>query len=204
MKFGFIAKHRGDWPVNLMCEALGVSRGGFYAWLTRLPSHRSRQDEKLGVQVRQSFLRSDRTYGARRVWRDVLEQGLSCGLHRIERLMRDQALRARPRRRGLPKDRGARSAVAEHLLDRQFQAEAPNQKWVADFTYIWTAEGWLYVAAVLDLYSRRIVGWSMQDSMTSQLVVDALMMGVWRRGKPTALLHHSDSKNVCTSHSWTS
>jgi putative transposase len=82
--------------------------------------------------------------------------------------------------------------VAENLLDRQFQAEARIQKWVADFTYIWTAEGWLYVAAVLDLYSRRIVGWSMQDSMTSQLVVDALMMGIWRRGKPTALLHHSD------------
>ncbi|WP_156895572.1 IS3 family transposase [Massilia putida] len=199
LKFGFIAKHRGVWPVNLMCEALGVSRGGFYAWLTRPLSRRSKQDEKLGVQVRQSFLRSDRTYGARRVWRDVLEQGLPCGLHRIERLMRDQALRARPRRRGLPKDRGARSAVAENLLDRQFQAEAPNQKWVADFTYIWTAEGWLYVAAVLDLYSRRIVGWSMQDSMTSQLVVDALMMGVWRRGKPSALLHHSDQGSQYTS-----
>lgn len=202
MKFGFITKHRGVWPVNLMCEALGVSRGGFYAWLTRPPSQRSRQDEKLGVHVRQSFLRSDRTYGARRVWRDVLEQGLPCGLHRIERLMRDQALRARPRRRGLPKDRGARSAVAENVLDRQFHAAAPNQKWVADFTYIWTAEGWLYVAAVLDLYSRRIVGWSMQDNITSQLVVDALMMGVWRRGKPTALLHHSDSNNVHASHSW--
>ena len=199
MKFGFVAKHRGVWPVNLMCEALGVSRGGFYAWLTRPPSERSRKDEMLTAQVRQSFLRSDRTYGARRVWHDVLEQGLSCGLHRIERLMREQALRARPRRRGLPKDRGARSAVAENVLDRQFQAEAPNQKWVADFTYIWTAEGWLYVAAVLDLYSRRIVGWSMQDSMTSQLVVDALMMGVWRRGKPTALLHHSDQGSQYTS-----
>ena len=199
MKFGFIAKHRGAWPVNLMCEALGVSRGGFYAWLTRPPSQRSRQDEKLSVKVRQSFLRSDRTYGARRVWHDVLEQGLSCGLHRIQRLMREQALRAHPRRRGLPKDRGARSAVAENVFDRRFHAEAPNQKWVADFTYIWTAEGSLYVAAVLDLYSRRIVGWSMQDSMTSQLVVDALMMGVWRRGKPTALLHHSDQGSQYTS-----
>ena len=98
--------------------------------------------------------------------------------------MREQALRARPRRRGLPRDRGARSTLTENVLDRQFYAEAPNQKWVADFAYIWTAEGWLYVAAVLDLYSRPIVGWSMQDSMTSQLVVDALMMGVWRRGKP--------------------
>ncbi|MDR6155566.1 putative transposase [Acidovorax delafieldii] len=199
MKFGFVAKHRGAWPVNLMCEALGVSRGGFYAWLTRPRSQRSLSDEVLGAQVHQSFVRSDRTYGARLVWHDVLEQGQACGLHRIERLMREQALRARPRRRGLPKDRGTRSAVADNVLDRQFRADGPNQKWVADFTYIWTAEGWLYVAAVLDLYSRRIVGWSMQESMTSQLVVDALMMAVWRRGKPVALLHHSDQGSQYTS-----
>lgn len=96
MKFGFIAKHRGVWPVKLMWEALGVSRGGFYAWLTRPPSQRGSQDEKLSVKVRQSLLRSDRTYGARRVWHDVLKQGLSCALHRIERLMRELALRARP------------------------------------------------------------------------------------------------------------
>ncbi|WP_123295867.1 IS3 family transposase [Comamonas sp. BIGb0124] len=199
MRFGFMAKHRGAWPVNVMCEALGVSRGGFYAWLSRPRSRRSLDDEVLGKHVQQSFVRSDRTYGARRVWRDVLEQGQACGLHRIERLMREQALRARPRRRGLPKDKGERSAVAENVLNRQFQADAPNQKWVADFTYIWTAEGWLYVAAVLDLYSRRIVGWSMQDGMTSQLVVDALMMAVWRRGKPVALLHHSDQGSQYTS-----
>ena len=199
MRFGFMAKHRGAWPVNVMCEALGVSRGGFYAWLSRPRSQRSLDDEVLGKHVQQSFVRSERTYGARRVWRDVLEQGQSCGLHRIERLMREQALRARPRRRGLPKDKGERSAVAENVLNRQFQADAPNQKWVADFTYIWTAEGWLYVAAVLDLYSRSIVGWSMQEGMTSQLVVDALMMGVWRRGKPVALLHHSDQGSQYTS-----
>ena len=106
--------------------------------------------------------------------------------------MRAQALRARPRRRGLPADRGERGAVAGNVLDRQFQADAPNQKWVAHFTYLWTAEGWLYVAVVLDLYSRRVVGWSMQSSMTSQLVADALMMAVWRRGQPIELLHHSD------------
>lgn len=105
--------------------------------------------------------------------------------------MRTQALRARPRRRGLPKDVGERSAIADNVLARQFQADAPNQKWVADFTYIWTAEGWLYVAVVLDLYCRA-VGWSMHARMTSQLVADALMMAVWRRGRPQALLHHSD------------
>lgn len=199
MKFEFVAKHRGAWPVNLLCEALGVSRSGFYAWLVRPPSLRSKADEVLGAQVRQSFVGSDRTYGARRVWHDVLAQGHHCGLHRIERLMRLQGLRARPRRRSLPKDQGVRSAIADNVLDRQFQADAPNQKWVADFTYIWTAEGWLYAAVVLDLYSRRVVGWSMHSSMTSQLVADALMMAVWRRGRPVQLLHHSDQGSQYTS-----
>jgi len=199
VKFEFVAKHRGAWPVNLVCEALGVSRSGFYAWRSRPPSRRSLDDQALGAQVRNSFIGSDRTYGARRVWHDVLALGHRCGLHRIERLMRAQALRARPRRRGLPQDRGERSAVASNVLDRQFQADGPNRKWVADFTYLWTAEGWLYVAVVLDLYSRRVVGWSMQAGMTSQLVADALMMAVWRRGKPVELLHHSDQGSQYTS-----
>ena len=194
MKFGFVAKHRGAWPVLMMCEALGVSRSGFYAWLVRPQSQRSLDDESMGLAVRQSFLDSDRTYGARRIWHDLLADGASCGLHRVERLMRAQALRARPRRRGLPADNGERKAdaIAPNLLDRQFEAEGPNKKWVADFTYIWTAEGWLYVAAVIDLFSRRVVGWSMKAEMTAQLVTDALVMAIWRRGKPDALLHHSD------------
>lgn len=199
MKFGFVAKHRGAWPVLMMCESLGVSRSGFYAWLNRPRSQRSLDDEVLGSKVRQSHIGSDRTYGARRVWHDVLAMGQSCGLHRVERLMREQALRARPRRRGLPVDKGQRSIIADNVLDRQFEAEVPNQKWVADFTYVWTAEGWLYVAVVLDLYARRVVGWSMQNSMTSQLVADALMMAVWRRGKPVELLHHSDQGSQYTS-----
>jgi putative transposase len=199
MKFGFVAKHRGVWPVAWLCEALGVSRSGFHAWLGRAPSARARSDEMLGARVRASFIASYRTYGARRVWHDVLAEGQPCGLHRIERLMRQQALKARPRRRGLPKDDGQRSVIAENVLDRQFSAEAPNQKWVADFTYIWTAEGWLYVAAVIDLFSRRVVGWSMSATMTAQLVTDALMMAIWRRGKPDALLHHSDQGSQYTS-----
>ncbi len=201
MRFGFVVKHRGTWPVDVLCEALGVSRSGFYAWVTRVPSRRARTDEALGAAVRTSFLASDRTYGARRVWRDVLEAGHGCGLHRIERLMRRQALRARPRRRGLPLDRGTRpdAAAAPNLLDRQFTAAGPNQKWVADFTYVWTVEGWLYVAVVLDLYSRRIVGWSMHRDMTAQLVTDALTMAVWRRGATQALLHHSDRGSQYTS-----
>jgi putative transposase len=177
-----------------MCGALGVSRGGFYAWLTRPRSKRSRENEELGAKVRASFLSSDRTYGARRVRKDLAAEGVFSGLHRIERLMRLHALKARPRRRRLPPDLGDRPAgsIAPNVLDRGFEATAPNRKWIADFTYVWTAEGWLYVAAVIDLFSRRVVGWSMSAGMTAQLVTDALVMAIWRRGKPDALLHHSD------------
>jgi putative transposase len=200
VKFGFIAKHRGIWPIGWLCEALGVSRGGFYAWLRRPHSQRSRDNKELAAKVRASFLGSDRTYGARRVWRDMLAEGISCGLHRIERLMRLQALKARPRRRRLPPDLEREApAVAPNVLDRSFEAPAPNRKWIADFTYIWTAEGWLYVAAVIDLFSRRVVGWSMSAGMTAQLVTDALVMAIWRRGKPDALLHHSDRGSQYTS-----
>lgn len=200
MRFAFIAKHRAVWPVAWMCAALNVSRSGFHAWLTRSPSQRSRDDDAILAKVRTSFVGSDRTYGARRVWHDVLAEGVSCGLHRIERIMRENAMRARPRRRrGLPKDEGVRATAAGNLLERQFAADGPNRKWIADFTYIWTAEGWLYVAAVIDLFSRRVVGWSMQASMTAQLVADALVMAVWRRGKPHALLHHSDQGSQYTS-----
>jgi putative transposase len=201
VKFGFIAKHRGIWAVEWMCGALGVSRGGFYAWLRRPPSERSRTDEALSTKVRASFIGSDRTYGARRVWHDLLAEGVSCGLHRIERLMRQHGLKARPRRRRLPPDLGERqaSAVAPNVLDRAFAAPAPNRRWIADFTYIWTAEGWLYVAAVVDLFSRRVVGWSMSAAMTAQFVTDALVMAIWRRGKPDALMHHSDRGSQYTS-----
>ncbi|MBG6161725.1 transposase InsO family protein [Labrenzia sp. EL_195] len=112
--------------------------------------------------------------------------------------MRGNALRARPRRRGLPKDGGERSVIMPNVLDRQFAADRSNQKWVADITYLWTAEGWLYVAAVIDLFSRRVVGWAKNNSMTSQLVTDALIMAIWRRGKPDALLHNSDQGNQYT------
>ncbi len=199
MKFAFIAKHRSIWPVAWLCEALGVSRSGFHAWLNRSPSHHARYDEVLLDKIKGSFKDSDRTYGARRVWHDLLAEGFSCGLHRVERLMRTNALRARPRRRGLPKDGGERSVIMPNVLDRQFAADRPNQKWVADFTYLWTAEGWLYVAGVIDLFSRRVVGWSMNSSMTSQLVTDALIMAIWRRGKPDTLLHHSDQGSQYTS-----
>lgn len=175
MKFGFIAKHRSVWPAAWLCEALGVSRSGFHAWLKRRPGTRILTDKALLPAIRSSFVTSARAYGARRVRRDVLADGFSCGLHKIERLMRANALRARPRRRAAPKDEGERSisAIAPNVLDQPFTAELPNRKRIADFTYVWTAEGearqgsgdaqhrwmagegWLYAAAVIDLFSRR-------------------------------------------------
>ena len=201
MKFAFVAKHRAIWPVAWLCKALDVSTSGFHDWLNRSPAKRTLENESLQGLIRQSFQDSDRTYGARRVWRDLLAEGVSCGLHRVERLMQQNALKARPRRRKLPSDTGLRfiNAIAPNVLDRQFYATQPNRKWIADFTYIWTAEGWLYVAAVIDLFSRRVVGWSMSATMTAQLVTDALLMAIWRRGKPDALLHHSDQGSQYTS-----
>ena len=197
--FGFVAKHRGIWPVSWMCDALGVSRSGFHAWLTRPRSHRSVRDEHVGALVKASFLRSDRTYGARRVWHDVLAEGVDCGLHAVERLMRLQGLRAR---QGGDVFRRIRATERSSLRTSSTAHSMPTgrtEKWVADFTYVWTAEGWLYVAVVLDLFSRRAVGWSMKDAMTSQLVTDALMMAIWRRGGPKELLHHSDQGSQYTS-----
>lgn len=182
------------WRTRELCEALGVSRGGFYEWMRRPESRRSREDRALTVQIRTSFEESDRTYGSPRVLRDLRAWGFSCGIHRVERLMRLAGLQARKKRRRLPMDTGIRSehAIAPNVLDRQFEATAPNQRWVADFTYVDTSEGWLYVSVVLDLFSRRVVGWAMKNAMTAPLVVDALMMAIWRRGKPEQLLHHSD------------
>jgi putative transposase len=192
VKFGFVAKHREVWPVKVQCEALGVSPSGFHAWCRRPMSARARSDAAILQTIRASFVLSDSTYGVRRMLAEVRDAGHACGRDRVARLMRDAALRARPRRRGLPSDVGVRAMIAPNVLDRQFTAAAPNQKWVADFTYIPTREGWLYVAAVIDLFSRRVVGWSMQPTMTSQLVTDALLMAVARRGPAGPLLHHSD------------
>ena len=199
VKFGFVAKHRGTWPVDVLCEGLGISRSGFYAWRRRPQSVRARTDAAILQTIRASFVLSDSTYGARRMIDEVRDAGHVCSRERVARLMRGAALRARPRRRALPNDTGVRAIIAPNVLDRAFTATAPNQKWVADFTYIWTSEGWLYVAAVLDLFSRRVVGWSMQAAMTSALVTDALMMAVWRRGPAATLLHHSDQGSQYTS-----
>ena len=200
MRFEFIAKHRGIWPVTWMCEVLDVSPSGFYSWRTRPPSHRSLYDEVLIKDIRRSFADSEKTYGVRRIWLDLLDWDHEIGRERVARLVRSLKLIAQPKRRKRPVDQGERleHAIAPNTLDREFTATSPNQKWVADFTYVWTSEGWLYVAAVLDLFSRRIVGWSMKSRMTSDLVTDALIMAIWRRRPEPELLHHSDQGSQYT------
>jgi putative transposase len=184
-----------------MCRMLAVSRAGFYEWHARPLSRRSLEDARLLPLIQTSFAASDGTYGAIRVARDLRDWGERCGKRRTGRLMRRGWLGAPPTRRRRPADEGVRPehSIAPNVLDRQFEADGPNKKWVADFTYVWTAEGWLYVAVVLDLYSRKAVGWSMSGQMTAQLVTDALLMAIWRRGKAMDLLHHSDQGSQYTS-----
>lgn len=194
MKFAFIAQHRPVWPTRLMCRLVGVSSSGFYEWLERPQSARSLANARLLIRIWESFALSDQTYGSPRVWKDLVVAGEHCGENRVARLMRLASIRAQPKPHRKPTDAGVRPehSIAPNVLDRDFAASAPNRKWAADFTYIWTGEGWLFLAVVVDLFSRRVVGWSMQSSMTAQLVLDALIMALWRRGKPNELLHHSD------------
>ena len=153
MKYAWIAKQRGTWPTRVMCTLLEVSSSGFYEWLGRGPSARSLEDTRLTRGIRESFQLSDRTYGSPRVWRDLREAGERCGRHRVARLMQLAQMKARAKRRRLPGDDSIRLEhnIAENHLQREFEADSPNKKWVADFTYVWTAQGWLYVAAVMDL-----------------------------------------------------
>jgi len=201
VRFAFIAKHRGIWRTKEMCEALGVSRGGFYDWMNRPESVRAKANRELVVHIRTSFEQSDHTYGSIRVLRDLRAWGHRCSRNRVARLMRAERLQGRPKKRRQPFDAGIRPehSIARNVLNREFKASAPNQRWVADFTYIWTVEGWLFVAAVMDLFSRRIVGWSMSPQMNADLVTEALITAIWRRGRPQELLHHSDQGSQYTS-----
>jgi putative transposase len=160
VKYAFMARHRRVWPVRWMSQALGVSTSGFYEWLTRPESNRSMTNRTILVRIRESFDASHQTYGSPRVWRDLRDWNVPCGENRTARLMRQAGLVARVRLKTPRYVAGRRSMIAPNVLDRQFHADAPNQKWVADFTYIPTREGWLYLAVVLDLYSRMVVGWS--------------------------------------------
>lgn len=192
MKHAFIVRHRGVWPTRVMRRVMSVSASGFYEWFGRAPSERSQTDARLARSIRESFDLSDRTYGSPRAWRDLRAAGEQCSVNRVARLMEESNLQARRKRRRLPGDIAARLEhhIAPNHLQREFEAEAPNRKWVADFTCIWPAEGWLYAAAVMDLYSRHIVGWSMSDTMQAKMGSDALLVALWRRGKPMALTHH--------------
>jgi putative transposase len=201
VKFAFVARYRPVWPTRVMCRLLGVSASGFYEWLERPQSARSLANTGLLARIRESFALSHQTYGSPRIWKDLVVAGEGCGENRVARLMRHANIRAQPKPRRKPTDTGVRAehSVAPNVLERDFAASAPNRKWAADFTYIWTGEGWLYLAVVVDLFSRRVVGWSMHPTMTAQLVLDALMMALWRRGKPAELLHHSDQGSQYTS-----
>lgn len=200
MRYAFIARNMPVWKISRMCRLLEVSRSGFHEWQQQVPSARAIEDERLTVRIRSFHALSGRTYGSPRIHRDLVEAGERIGENRVARLMRRAGIEALRRRRRRPVDEGLRPehTIAANVLDRQFEASAPNQKWVADFTYIDTAEGWLYLAVVLDLFSRRIIGWSMKPEMTAQLVMDALMMALWRRGKPSDLFH-SDQGSQYTS-----
>ena len=201
MRYAFIARNRPIWPVSRMCRLLRVSRSGFHEWRERPPSARAIEDERLTGRIRTFHSLSGRSYGSPRLWRDLREAGEHVGENHVARLMRRAGIKALRRGKRRPVDEGIRPecAIAANVLERDFDAPGPNQRWAADFTYIDTAEGWLFLAVVLDLFSRRVVGWSMQAQMTAQLVMDALTMALWRRGKPKALLHHSDQGSQYTS-----
>jgi putative transposase len=180
----------------LMCRVLEVSRSGFYAWERREPSARAQEDERLRAAVRRVFRDSHGRYGSPRILRELRAQGIRTSKRRLERLLREEGLRARPRRRFVvTTDSTHGEAVALNHLDRQFSVEAaegPDRVWVTDITYLWTAEGWLYLAVVLDLATRRVVGWGMGATLETTLVLQALRMALRRRRPPAGLLHHSD------------
>ena len=194
MKFQFIEEYRDEFPVTRMCHVLAVSASGYYAWRRRPMSQRERDNQELLDQIKEAHAASRKTYGSPRVHADLAKQGIQCNKKRVERLMRVNDIRGkqRGRRRVKTTDSAHNLPVAPNVLDRQFEADAPNQKWVTDITYIPTDEGWLYLAAVLDLFSRRVIGWSMASTLCTSLVKSALRMAITDRHPQAGLLHHSD------------
>jgi putative transposase len=192
-KYQFVAAQASEYPVTLLCRVLGLARSGYYAWRVRSLSPRQEHDQLLTSQIRSIFTDSRRTYGSPRVHAELKAQGIRCARKRVARLMRQAQLCARARRRRVrTTDSRHAEPIAPNLLARTFQADAPNRVWVADITYLPTREGWLYLAVVLDLFARRIVGWSMQPTLERGLVLAALDHAVQRRQPPPGLLHHSD------------
>lgn len=193
MRFRLIDANKAAIPIDRMCGLLGVSVSGFYAWKDRGASQRQLDDMVLLAHIRSQFASSHETYGAPRMHVELREDGASVGRHRVARLMRDNGLKALQKRRyKKTTDSCHGGPVAANLLDQDFACDAPDQKWGADISYIWTAEGWLYLAIVLDLYSRRIVGWATSDRLKKDLALNALRRAIALRGPPPGLIHHSD------------
>lgn len=162
MKYAFIEAHKKDFPIRRLCHVLEVSESGYYAWRKRAPSKRKRADEELGKRIEDAYQNNRRVYGSPRLHAELKEQGMRCGRKRVARLMRERGINAKPKRRKLKTtDSNHSNPVAPNLLNRDFTADAPNTKWVADITGIETREGWLYLAAIVDIYSRFVVGWAM-------------------------------------------
>jgi putative transposase len=194
MKFRFIAEHQEEWPVRVMCEVLGVSPSGYFAWRCRPESARAAAHRKLLADVRRLQAQHRGRYGSPRMHAALRAEGRSVSRGRVERLMRRHGIRAAASRRFRPVTTDSRHGlpVAPNLLEQRFDASAPNQVWLADLTYVPTGEGWLYLAAVLDLATRKVVGWAMRDHLRTELAAAALVMATQRQRPGPGLLHHSD------------
>ena len=194
MKYACIDRRRDRYPVRMMCCLLAVSASGYYAWRTRPESSRLKSDRELMAEIRRVHQDSRGVYGSPRIHAELVSSGIGVGRHKVARLMRLARLRGCPKRRfRVTTQRDPNHPVAKNLLKRNFSADAPNQRWASDITYISTHEGWLYLAVVMDLYSRRIVGWSMSRWMSRRLVLAALRMAIDAREPEGALIHHSAS-----------
>jgi putative transposase len=202
VRYAFIKDHQHEFRVKPMCRVLKVQRSGFYKWLLAPQSDRELDDAKLLTEIRRSFEDSDSAYGSPRIHLDLRDAGYRCGRKRVARLMRRNNLKAlrtyKQRRRRYFKP----SILSPNLLGQKFSAEAPNEKWVTDITQVRTHEGWLYVAIVEDLFSRMVVGWSMQATMSRDLVLDAVLMAVWKRRPQGDVLIHSDQGSQYGSEAW--
>jgi putative transposase len=192
--FRFIKAEKANYPVSALCKVLKVSRSGYYDWKDRLPSRRSREDLALTAKIHEIHERSRKTYGSPRVHAELRAMGVRCGRKRVARLMRKAGLKGclRGRRRKRTTRRVGSATPAADLVCRDFTTVGPNRLWVADITYVTTNEGFMYLAFVLDAYSRKLVGWAMESHLRTELVVDALQMALWRRRPSAGLIHHSD------------
>jgi transposase InsO family protein len=204
VKYAFIQREQAQYPVACLCQVMGVARSGYYAWLKGSPTQREMANHQLAEQIREVHAQSRGTYGYPRVHAELRARGAVCTRKRVARLMRQQGLRGRRKRRLRVVTTDSRHAnpVAPNLLNQEFQADAPDQKWCCDITYIPTQGGWLYLAIVLDLFSRKIVGWAMASHMQQTLVHDALNMALVRRQPPPGLLHHSDRGSQYTAYAY--